>query len=86
VPDVTELSPADHRFLGYGARRNAVANMIRSELLGVEFVVGQHRAQGSPIARERRIQLGSSVTQGWGAGSRPEIGGGRRRGITRRDP
>jgi cell division protein FtsZ len=75
VPDVTELSPRITVFGVGGAGGNAVANMIRSELQGVEFVVANTDAQalaGSPA--DRRIQLGTSVTQGLGAGSRPEIG------------
>ena len=75
VPDVTELSPRITVFGVGGAGGNAVANMIRSELQGVEFVVANTDAQalaGAPA--ERRIQLGVSVTQGLGAGSRPEIG------------
>src|SRR5215470_15244159 len=75
VPEVTELKPRITVFGVGGAGGNAVANMIRAELQGVEFVVANTDAQalaGTPA--ERRIQLGVSVTQGLGAGSRPEIG------------
>src|SRR5690606_33834323 len=58
-----------------GAGGNAVNNMIRSNLTGVEFVVANTDAQSiAQSVAERRIQLGTSVTQGLGAGSRPEVG------------
>src|SRR5258706_9750037 len=58
-----------------GAGGNAVSNMIRSNLEGVDFVVTNTDAQalGNNLA-ERRIQLGTSITGGLGAGSRPEVG------------
>ena len=77
MPEVTELKPHITVFGVGGAGGNAVANMIRSELLGVEFVVANTDAQalaGSPA--DRRIQLGASMTQGLGAGSRPDVGAG----------
>ncbi|HEX9702470.1 MAG TPA: cell division protein FtsZ [Rhodospirillales bacterium] len=58
-----------------GAGGNAVNNMIRAELEGVDFVVANTDAQAlSHSNAERRIQLGATLTQGLGAGSRPEIG------------
>ncbi len=58
-----------------GAGGNAVNNMIRSELQGVEFIVANTDAQALSLSRtERRIQLGAVVTQGLGAGSKPEVG------------
>jgi len=58
-----------------GAGGNAVNNMIRSHLEGVEFVVANTDAQAIAQAiADRRIQLGVTVTQGLGAGSRPDIG------------
>ncbi len=58
-----------------GAGGNAVNNMINSHLDGVEFVVANTDAQALSQSRsERRIQLGVTVTQGLGAGSRPDIG------------
>lgn len=58
-----------------GAGGNAVNNMIKSNLQGVDFVVCNTDAQslGQALA-EQRIQLGHRVTQGLGAGSRPEVG------------
>jgi cell division protein FtsZ len=58
-----------------GAGGNAVNNMIRSNLVGCSFVVCNTDAQAiQQSAAERRIQLGSSVTRGLGAGSRPDVG------------
>src|SRR5689334_2717833 len=58
-----------------GAGGNAVSNMIRSNLEGVDFVVTNTDAQAlAQNLAERRIQLGSSITRGLGAGSRPEVG------------
>jgi cell division protein FtsZ len=58
-----------------GAGTNAVNNMITSHLEGVEFVACNTDAQSlAHSLTERRIQLGTSITQGLGAGARPEIG------------
>src|ERR671918_168150 len=58
-----------------GAGSNAVNNMITSHLEGVEFVACNTDAQSlHQSLTERRVQLGSSITQGLGAGARPEIG------------
>jgi cell division protein FtsZ len=58
-----------------GAGGNAVNNMIRSNLEGVEFVVANTDAQAlTQSACPNRIQLGVNITRGLGAGSRPEIG------------
>jgi cell division protein FtsZ len=58
-----------------GAGGNAVNNMILSRLEGVEFIVANTDSQSLGQSRtERRIQLGNQVTQGLGAGSRPDIG------------
>jgi cell division protein FtsZ len=58
-----------------GAGGNAVSNMIRSNLVGCAFVVCNTDAQAiAQNAAERKIQLGSSVTRGLGAGSRPDVG------------
>src|ERR1700734_2771489 len=58
-----------------GAGGNAINNMIVSGLSGVDFVVANTDAQalGSSGA-QRVIQMGLQVTEGLGAGSRPEIG------------
>jgi cell division protein FtsZ len=58
-----------------GAGGNAVNNMIRSHLEGVEFAVANTDAQALTQSNaDKRIQLGITVTQGLGAGSRPDIG------------
>ena len=58
-----------------GAGSNAVNNMIRSELEGVEFVVCNTDAQSlAQSLATRKIQLGRALTQGLGAGARPDVG------------
>jgi cell division protein FtsZ len=58
-----------------GAGGNAVNNMIRSNLVGCEFIVCNTDAQAMKQSlAERRIQLGITVTRGLGAGSRPDVG------------
>ena len=58
-----------------GAGGNAVNNMIRSNLEGVEFLVCNTDAQAlNHSAAEKRIQLGLNITRGLGAGSRPDVG------------
>ncbi|MBU6506134.1 MAG: cell division protein FtsZ [Alphaproteobacteria bacterium] len=58
-----------------GAGGNAVNNMIRSNLVGCEFIVCNTDAQAMKQSLvERRIQLGITVTRGLGAGSRPDVG------------
>ncbi len=58
-----------------GAGSNAVNNMIASGLAGVNFVVANTDAQSlANSAAEHRIQLGAALTEGLGAGARPEIG------------
>src|SRR5512145_430605 len=70
-----ELKPRITVFGVGGAGGNAVNNMIRAKLEGVEFVVANTDAQAlSQSLAERRIQLGLGVTQGLGAGSRPDTG------------
>lgn len=58
-----------------GAGGNAVNNMIRSKLEGVDFIVCNTDAQalGQSLS-EKRIQLGLGATRGLGAGSRPDVG------------
>jgi cell division protein FtsZ len=75
VPDLTELKPRITVFGVGGAGGNAVNNMIASGLRGVEFVVANTDAQAlASSSAERRIQMGAHVTEGLGAGSKPEIG------------
>ncbi|MEJ6673724.1 MAG: cell division protein FtsZ [Alphaproteobacteria bacterium] len=58
-----------------GAGCNAVNNMISADLDGVEFLVAN--TDGQALAHSlapRRIQLGTNLTGGLGAGSKPQIG------------
>jgi cell division protein FtsZ len=58
-----------------GGGTNAVDNMILANLQGVEFVVANTDAQQLMHSRaDRRIQLGPYLTQGLGAGAKPEVG------------
>jgi cell division protein FtsZ len=58
-----------------GAGGNAVNNMIRAKLEGVEFVVANTDAQAlAQTVADRQIQLGHALTQGLGAGARPDVG------------
>jgi cell division protein FtsZ len=58
-----------------GAGGNAIANMMRADVQGVDFIVANTDAQAlNNSTADRRIQLGLKITQGLGAGSRPEIG------------
>lgn len=58
-----------------GAGGNAVNNMIRYQLEGVEFITGNTDAQALVHSlAPHRIQLGLEITQGLGAGSRPDVG------------
>jgi len=74
-PDVDELTPKIAVIGVGGAGGNAIANMIRAEVQGVEFLVANTDAQAlKQSVAPQRIQLGAKITQGLGAGSRPEIG------------
>ncbi|MEZ0497481.1 cell division protein FtsZ [Sphingomonas sp. IW22] len=74
-PDVDELTPRITVIGVGGAGGNAIANMIHAEVQGVEFVVANTDAQAlKQSVASQRIQLGAKITQGLGAGSRPEIG------------
>ncbi len=58
-----------------GAGGNAINNMIEKKLQGVEFVAANTDAQALSHSRaQRKIQLGTGVTRGLGAGSKPEVG------------
>ena len=58
-----------------GGGCNAVDNMIRSGLAGVEFISANTDAQTLHLnLSANRIQLGTTLTKGLGAGARPEIG------------
>src|SRR5215210_1557420 len=74
-PEVDELRPRICVIGVGGAGGNAVANMIGADVQGVDFIVANTDAQAlNASTADRRIQLGLKITQGLGAGSRPEIG------------
>jgi cell division protein FtsZ len=74
-PMVDELKPKIAVIGVGGAGGNAVANMINANVEGVDFIVANTDAQAlNASAAEYRIQLGPDITQGLGAGSRPEVG------------
>jgi cell division protein FtsZ len=74
-PAIEELRPRILVIGVGGAGGNAIANMIQAQIEGVDFVVANTDAQAlnNSIA-ETRIQLGPEITQGLGAGARPEVG------------
>jgi cell division protein FtsZ len=58
-----------------GGGGNAVNTMIGAKLSGVDFMVANTDAQSLEASRAPvKIQLGSTVTKGLGAGANPEIG------------
>ena len=71
----TELS-AKIKVLGIGgAGGNAINDMIRSEMVGVDFIA----ANSDAMSLEQnlaliKIQLGTTLTRGLGAGGNPEVG------------
>ncbi len=75
VPESYNLKPTITVVGVGGAGGNAVNNMIESGVEGVKFVVANTDAQSiENSACANRIQLGTAVTQGLGAGSYPEVG------------
>ena len=75
MPELTELQPKITVIGVGGAGGNAVNNMIRAELLGVNFIVANTDAQAlTHSLADQRVQLGVKLTQGLGAGARPEVG------------
>lgn len=74
-PAIDELRPRITVIGVGGAGGNAIANMINAEIEGVDFIVVNTDAQALNNAiAETRIQLGPDITQGLGAGARPEVG------------
>ena len=74
-PAIEELKPRIAVIGVGGAGGNAIANMIAAEIEGVDFLVANTDAQAlNNSVAEHRIQLGPDITQGLGAGSRPEVG------------
>ncbi|WCM29542.1 cell division protein FtsZ [Sphingomonas sp. QA11] len=74
-PEVDELTPRIAVIGVGGAGGNAIANMMRAEVQGVDFLVANTDSQAlKQSTAAHKIQLGAKITQGLGAGSRPEIG------------
>ncbi len=75
TPDTDELTPRIAVIGVGGAGGNAIANMMRAEVQGVDFLVANTDAQALKQSNApEKVQLGAKITQGLGAGSRPEIG------------
>ncbi|MBL6456140.1 cell division protein FtsZ [Belnapia sp. T6] len=75
VTQHTDFSPRITVIGVGGGGTNAVNNMIAMGLEGVEFVVANTDAQSLVHSKaEKRVQLGPHLTQGLGAGAKPEIG------------
>jgi cell division protein FtsZ len=75
VAQHTDFSPRITVIGVGGGGTNAVNNMIAMGLDGVEFVVANTDAQSLVHSKaEKRVQLGPHLTQGLGAGAKPEIG------------
>ncbi len=75
LPKIADMKPRITVVGVGGAGGNAVNNMIAAGLSGVEFLVANTDAQAlAASSAEGRIQLGANLTEGLGAGSKPEIG------------
>ncbi len=77
VPEtpITHLKPRISVIGVGGGGGNAVNNMIAKNLEGVDFIVANTDSQAlAHSTASRKIQLGLQITQGLGAGARPEIG------------
>ena len=75
IPEPSLLKPKISIFGVGGAGGNALNNMIRSNLEGVEFIAANTDAQSlSNSLAANRIQLGLNTTKGLGAGSFPDRG------------
>ena len=75
MPQSVELKPRIVVIGVGGAGGNAVNNMIDAGLDGIEFIVANTDAQALALSKaDRRVQMGGGITQGLGAGMRPEVG------------
>ena len=75
IPEQNELSPRITVFGIGGAGGNAVNNMIIKNLEGADFVVANTDAQAlQQSSATRKVQLGTKITEGLGAGAKPELG------------
>src|SRR3546814_14496312 len=75
TPEADELTPRIAVIGVGGAGGNAIANMMRAEVQGVDFLVATTDAKElKQSSASSKIQLAATITKGLGAGSRPEIG------------
>src|SRR5262250_523297 len=76
IVEPTNINSARIKVIGIGGGGgNAVNTMIGAKLSGVDFMVANTDAQSLQASQAPvRIQLGSMVTKGLGAGANPEIG------------
>jgi cell division protein FtsZ len=75
MPDLANTSPRIVVIGVGGAGGNAVNNMVTAGLNAIEFVAANTDTQALAASKaEHRIQLGSRLTEGLGAGSKPEVG------------
>ncbi len=58
-----------------GGGNNAINRMVNAGVSGVEFIAVNTDKQALQVSKaDYRIQIGSKLTKGWGAGADPEIG------------
>jgi cell division protein FtsZ len=71
-----ERMPAVIKVVGVGGGgSNAVSTMVQSDIRGVQFIVANTDMQALELIRAPiKIQIGSKITNGRGAGANPEIG------------
>ena len=75
MSEFDELHPKIAVFGVGGAGGNAINNMVEKKLDGVDFFVANTDAQALSSSRaSQKIQLGSGLTRGLGAGSKPDVG------------
>ncbi len=75
IDEETKIQPSIKVIGVGGAGGNAVANMIKKELKGVEFIVANTDYRVLELnPASLKIQLGKKLTKGLGAGGKPEIG------------
>jgi len=76
LADTVDQDNATIKVIGVGGGGgNAIANMVASNLDGVEFIVANTDAQAlRRVNVENKLQLGANITKGLGAGASPEVG------------
>ena len=75
VPEIRELHPRLLVLGVGGAGGNAINSMIEADLIGVEFIAVNTDAQDLKMNKAKaKIQIGTNLTRGLGAGARVDIG------------